>query len=40
MKTKAICSLGIIFLATAAFAAPDSLACRMIDWLDVPGVSM
>ncbi|MGC9314366.1 MAG: hypothetical protein ACP5G4_01925, partial [bacterium] len=38
MKTKAICLIGIIILATATLATPDSLACRMIDWLDVPGM--
>jgi len=40
MKTKAICLIGHIFLATAAFAAPDSLACRTVDWLDAPGTTM
>ncbi|MGC9315509.1 MAG: hypothetical protein ACP5G4_07775, partial [bacterium] len=40
MKTKAICLIGMIFLATVALAAPDSLACRMIDWLDALGETM
>ena len=32
--------LFVLLIATAALAAPDSLACRMIDWLDAPGTTM
>lgn len=35
MKTKAICLLALTLLATATLAAPDSLACRMVDYLHV-----
>jgi len=43
MKTKAICLIAIALLAgftLTAHAAPDSLACRTIDWLDVTGTTM
>jgi hypothetical protein len=39
MKNAIILSL-FALLATAAFAAPDSLACRTVDWLDAPGTTM
>jgi len=38
MKTKAICLITLALLAGLTLAAPDSTACRMIDWLDVPGL--
>ena len=37
MEKKAICLIALALLATAALAAPDSLACRMVDWMDAPG---
>jgi len=35
---KRIFLLFFLTLAISALAAPDSLNCRMIDWLDVPGL--
>jgi len=40
MKFIRLVVSGIFLMAFGLFAAPDSLSCRMIDWLDVPGVSM
>jgi len=37
MKSKDICLLALALLAGLVFAAPDSLACRMVDWMDEPG---
>ncbi len=36
MKTKAICLIALTLLAGLTLAAPDSLACRMVDWMDAP----
>jgi len=36
MKNTLLCLLALALLCVAALAAPDSLACRMIDWLDAP----
>jgi len=39
MKTKAICLITLALLAGLTLAAPESLACRMVDWLDVEGTT-
>ena len=40
MKSLSISLLALTLLAGLALAAPDSLACRTIDWLDVTGATM
>ena len=40
MKIKILVILALALFCTAAHAAPDSLACRMIDWLDVEGTTL
>jgi len=37
---KRIFLLFFLTLAISALAAPDSLGCRMIDWLDAPGATL
>ena len=39
MNTKAICLIALALLAGLTLAA-DSLACRMMDWMDVEGQSI
>jgi len=39
MKPKAFVLLILAFAMGTALAAPDSLACRMVDWLDVEGTT-
>ncbi len=36
MKTTAICLIALALLAGLALAAPDSLDCQMMDWMDAP----
>ena len=40
MKTTMLCLIALALLALPALAAPDSLGCRMIDWLDAPGATL
>jgi hypothetical protein len=40
MKFIRLVVSGIFLMAFGLFAAPDSLACRMIDWLDVEGTTL
>jgi len=37
MKPKVFVFLILAFAISAALAAPDSLVCRMVDWMDAPG---
>jgi len=40
MKSLSISLCALALLAGLTLAAPDSLACRMIDWMDAPGSTM